>query len=311
MIIQHMTALRGHPGPSAALLDGAARLPQLGVISACGEEAADFLHRQLTQDIAGMAPGQSGLAALCSAKGRVLADLTVIHHAGGEFFLVVAADLLPVALKLLVMYRLRAHVELDDASADWSVWGAIGAATQVACMATEHALTAPLAPADGAARALCLRRPGAPVAGAPRLSADEWEFAQVRSGVAALSAPVSGAFTPQMLNYESAGLIHFGKGCYPGQEVIARTQFRGAVKRRAYVGHVAGAARAGDNVFLSVDNGEPCGLIAQAAPAPGGGTAVIASIKTAAVDGSAGIAIGSAQGPALRDLFIPYALQKI
>lgn len=315
MIIQPMNASRGHPGPGAVPPNGVARLPQLGVISATGEEAADFLHRQLTQDIRALAAGHSCLAVLCNAKGRVLADFVLLRQAEHAFLLVTAADLLPLALKVLGMYKLRSRVTLADASVDWSVWGLIGegAASPVpgATARGTPLLTAALARADGAARSLCLLPAGAAPPAWPLLAADLWDFAQVRSGVARLSAPVSGAFTPQMLNYESVGAVHFHKGCYPGQEVIARTQFRGAIKRRAYVGHVAGAARAGEDVFPLGGKSEPRGLIVQAAPAFEDGTAVIASLKVAAVESGAALAVGSPQGPALTDLHIPYPLQTI
>lgn len=315
MIIQHMPALRDHPGPGAALPNGAARLPQLGVISACGEEAADFLHRQLTQDILSLGTGGSCLAALCNAKGRVLVDFVVLRQSAHDFFLVAAADLLPLALKVLGRYQLRTRLTLADAGARWSAWGLIGAG---AASAVQHAaahgtpvLVAVLAHADGIQRTLCLLPIGVIPAVDVFPDADLWDFAQVRSGVARLSTPVSGAFTPQMLNYESAGVIHFHKGCYPGQEVIARTQFRGAVKRRAYVGRVDGAAQAGEDVFARGQVNEPCGTLVQAARAPDGGHAVIASVKVAAVQEGAPLAVGSAQGPALTDLFIPYPLQDI
>lgn len=310
-----MTVLRAEPGDSAALLHGQARLPQFGVIAAHGDEAADFLHRQLTQDILALARGASCLAALCNAKGRVLADLVVFRKSDREYVLAVNLDLLALTLRLLAMYRLRSRVELRDASAEYSVFGSIGAAptprTEDSAVSAGRALSAALPAADGARRSLDLTDAGSALEAGPALTVEHWNFAQVRSGVATLSAAVSGAFTPQMLNYESTGVIAFGKGCYPGQEVIARTQFRGAVKRRAYVGHVDGAARAGEDVFEAGHGTDPCGSIIQAAAAPGGGCAVIVSMKTAVAERPAALTVGSAQGPALSGLVIPYPLKDI
>jgi folate-binding protein YgfZ len=138
-----------------------------------------------------------------------------------------------------------------------------------------------------------------------------WDFTAVRSGVATLSAPVAEAFVPQMLNYESVGGVNFKKGCYPGQEVVARSQFRGAIKRRAYVAHVDGQAQAGQEVFASDAPEQPCGLIAQAAPAPGGGTAVIASVQLVAQESGAPLHVGAADGPRLSQLHRPYALIEV
>ena len=110
-------------------------------------------------------------------------------------------------------------------------------------------------------------------AGAP-LDAAAWLYAEIRSGAARVDAATSGAFVPQMLAYESLGVLNFKKGCYPGQEVVARSQYRGAIKRRAFVAHTPGEAHAGDEVLDAA--GGSAGTIAQAAPAPNGGSALIA-----------------------------------
>jgi folate-binding Fe-S cluster repair protein YgfZ len=89
-----------------------------------------------------------------------------------------------------------------------------------------------------------------------------------------------------MLNYESVGGVSFKKGCYPGQEVVARSQFRGTLKRRAFLVHADGPLQAGMEVFHPADPGQPCGLVAQAAPAPGGGWDAIVSIQVSAAEGA-------------------------
>ena len=142
----------------------------------------------------------------------------------------------------------------------------------------------------------------------PALGTALWNWAEVRSGVARITQPVIEAFVPQMLNYESVGGVNFKKGCYPGQEVVARSQFRGAIKRRAFVAHVDGRAAAGQDVFASSDPDQPCGLIAQAAPAPGGGTAVILSAQVAALPGQSALSVGQPDGPALTGWHTPYEL---
>jgi hypothetical protein len=122
-----------------------------------------------------------------------------------------------------------------------------------------------------------------------------------------ISQPIFEAFVPQMLNYESVGGVNFKKGCYPGQEVVARSQFRGTLKRRAYIVHAPVELHVGQEVFHSADAEQPCGLVASAAPAPDGGFDAIVSIQTAAVkDGS--LTAVSASGPALALLPLPYPL---
>jgi folate-binding protein YgfZ len=142
-----------------------------------------------------------------------------------------------------------------------------------------------LYPADGTARALWVAPVGTAAPGGPALPLDQWLWGEVRAGVATLTAPIAEAFVPQMLNYESLGGVNFKKGCYPGQEVVARSQFRGTLKRRAYLAHADAPLQAGQEVFHDSDPGQPCGIVAQAAPAPGGGWDAIVSMQIAAADG--------------------------
>jgi folate-binding protein YgfZ len=127
------------------------------------------------------------------------------------------------------------------------------------------------------------------------------------SGIAWVELATFEAFVPQMLNYESVDGVNFKKGCYPGQEVVARSQFRGTLKRRAYIVHADAELRVGQEVFHSADAEQPCGLIASAAPAPAGGFDAIVSMQTAAaLDGQ--LSALTADGPVLTLLPLPYPL---
>ena len=135
------------------------------------------------------------------------------------------------------------------------------------------------------------------------------------SGIATLSAPVFEAFVPQMLNYESVGGVSFKKGCYPGQEVVARSQFRGTLKRRAYLLRSAQAwpqnvdapMVAGQDVFSALDAEQACGTVVQAAGAPDGHWLCIASLQTQAADSGALHAVAP-DGPVLQRMALPYPL---
>ena len=295
-------------------LDGTCALTHLGVIRAQGEDAASFLHGQLTQDVALMRPDQARLAAFCNAKGRMLASFVVLGRGPDEILLVVSRDLLAPTLKRLSMFVLRAKARLTDVSSEFVVQGLAGsAASSSEGMAPWDkrdigaAQLVRLYPADAQPRALWIAPAGTPApAGAP-LSLDDWLWGEVRSGVAPVTAATVEAFVPQMLNYESVGGVNFKKGCYPGQEVVARSQFRGTLKRRAFLVHADAPVQAGQEVFQSSDAEQPCGLVAQAAPAPDGGYDAIVAIQlSAAQDGR--LAAGSAAGPALTLLPLPYAL---
>jgi folate-binding protein YgfZ len=291
----------------------------LGVIRAAGADAAAFLHGQLTQDVLTMQPSESRLAAWCNPKGRMLASCWVYRRAPDELLLVLSAELLAATLKRLSMFVLRAQVKLTDASAQWVIYGLLGdtGCAPLALNAADIAIPLPLA--DNAMRALLLTPPDAPAPDAPALPREIWHWAAVRSCVAMITAPVAQAFVPQMLNYESVGGVNFKKGCYPGQEVVARSQFRGAIKRRAWVARVDASAQAGQVIFHDSDLTQPAGLIAQAAPEPGHaagaaqrGSALIACLPTAAVDalqqGAGRFTLGAPDGPALADLYRPYPL---
>ncbi len=269
-------------------------LPDLGVIRAQGADAASFLHGQLTQDVALQTTAQARLAGYCSAKGRLLASFVVVKREAEDLLLICPRDLLAPTLKRLSMFVLRAKAKLSDASADWQVGGLAGAAVPQALPDTPWAHTRDadaslvrLPAGAGVARALWLAPVGTALPNAAALPLTLWQWLDVASGVATVSAPVVDAFVPQMLNYESVGGVNFKKGCYPGQEVVARSQFRGTLKRRAFLVHADGELAAGQEVFHESDAEQPCGTVVQAAPAPGGGFDAIVSLQVSATQGGA------------------------
>ncbi|HVE51797.1 MAG TPA: folate-binding protein [Ramlibacter sp.] len=297
-------------------LHGVAPLPHLGVIRAHGEDAATFLHGQLTQDFALLGAGEARLAAFCNAKGRMLASFIAFRRAPDEILLVCSRDLLPPTLKRLSMFVLRAKAKLTDASGEFTVAGLAGEPLQalgamgpapwsLAAAAGGHVVR--LYPAEDQPRALWVGPADAPLPAGAAMDPAVWAWSEVRSGVATLGAPVVEAFVPQMLNYESVGGVNFKKGCYPGQEVVARSQFRGTLKRRAFVVHADAALSAGQEVFQAADAEQPVGTVVQAAPAPDGGWDAIASLQLSAVD-AGDLHAGSATGAKLMLLPLPYLL---
>jgi folate-binding protein YgfZ len=291
-------------------------LSHLGVIRAQGEEAARFLHNQLTQDFVLLPPGQARLAAFCNAKGRMLATFVGVPWGADQVLLVTSRDLLAATLKRLSMFVLRAKAKLSDATADFALFGLAGNAARQALQdagepwtvrSAGAAQVVSLHPADRQPRALWIAPAGEPAPAAADLPLDTWLWGEVRSGIATVAAPVSEAFVPQMLNYESVGGVNFKKGCYPGQEVVARSQFRGTLKRRGYLVHAEAPMQAGQEVFHESDPSQPCGTVAEAAPAPTGGWDAIVSMQTSAAERGR-LTVGSADGPALELLPLPYPL---
>ncbi|MRD49769.1 folate-binding protein [Caenimonas koreensis DSM 17982] len=297
-------------------LTGVTHLPHLGVIRVEGADAASFLQGQLTQDFEHLATGQARLAAYCTPKGRMQASFIGLKLADGDIVLVMSADILPATLKRISMFVMRAKAKLRDATAEFSLYGVAGdALADIAptragpwsATASGNATVIGLYPADGIARALWLAPAGTAAPVGPALSLEAWQASDIRSGVAMITAPIVEALVPQMLNYESIGGVNFKKGCYPGQEVVARSQFRGTLKRRAYLAHSQEAMTAGDEVFHSSDASQPCGIVAQAAPSAQGGWDAIVSMQiTAAQDGV--VTLRSGDGPALVIEPAPYPL---
>ena len=294
------------------LLHGITPLTHLGVIRAQGDEAAKFLHGQLTQDFALLGPQQARLAAYLSPKRRMLASFIGCQRSATEVLLVCSRDLLAATLKRLSMFVLRTKVKLTDASDEFALYGLAGdALISIAGSAYpawakadfDDQILVHLYPALGQPRGLWIAPQGSPAPQGQALDAALWAWGEVRSGVATLSAPLVETFVPQMLNYESVGGVNFKKGCYPGQEVVARSQFRGQLKRRTYLAHSPSALAGGAEIFTAEDAEQAVGLVVQSAPAPAGGWDALVCLQTHA--SSADLRAGPAP-LALQPL--PYAL---
>lgn len=295
---------------------GIAPISQLGVIRVQGEDAASFLHNQLTQDFALLDLQHARLAAFLSAKGRMQASFIGFKRSATEVLLVCSQDLLATTLKRLSMFVMRAKAKLSDATAEFALYGLIGDAVAAASgqgqaapwdkqdLGDAHLVH--LYPAAGQPRALWIAPQGTPAPQAAALPAEIWQWSEVQSGVATLTAPLFELFVPQMLNYESLGGVNFKKGCYPGQEIVARSQFRGTLKRRAYIVQSETALEVGMEVFAASDAEQPTGTVVQAAPAPGGGWLALVSMQIASAEEA--LHAGSASGPALAVQPLPYVL---
>jgi folate-binding protein YgfZ len=310
-----MTATTQLPETSPAL-NGVARLTHLGVIQIEGDDAAKFIHGQLTQDFSLLDQHSARLAAFCNAKGRMQASFVGFKRPDGTILLICSRDILPATLKRLSMFVMRAKAKLTDATDAFAVYGLAGTAIKnIAGYADSTWAKADfdsetivnLYPAGGVPRQLCVAPADASAPQGQALDLALWQWGDVRSGVATLTQPVFEAFVPQMLNYESVGGVNFKKGCYPGQEVVARSQFRGTLKRRTFLAHCGTPMRAGDEVFSTLDAEQPVGTVVQAALAPGGGYDALIALQLAALDTGA-LGLKSSDGPTIALQALPYPL---
>ena len=300
-------------------------LSAAGVLLAQGPQAVDLLHAQLTQDLRDWPDGSARMAAMCTPQGRMLADFLLWREPDGSIALLLDAALLEPTLKRLRMFILRLKCSLQDASAQRRVFGllepseaAVGSPRaslgvwQLRHDADVTEIRLPDAPglrrmllvAHGEAGLAELRSRAAGLAAG---SDEDWQLAEIRAGIGHVGAATTQRFVPQMLNYEALGAIDFHKGCYPGQEVVARTQYRGAVKRRTFPVRSEQPMAAGDEVFSTDDPEQPCGMIVGAAPAGGGRWEALAELKLSALEHGE-LRLRGADGAPLQRGELPYAL---
>jgi folate-binding protein YgfZ len=231
-----------------------------------------------------------------------------------DVWLVLRQDLLAQTLKRLRMFVLRAKVVLNDVSQQYEVRGLFGDAVPASLApdpwslhVQDPASTVRLYPAQGHGRALQIVPVGSALTTAA-LDLQDWLLSEVLSGVADVQDLTFEAFVPQMLNYESVDGVNFKKGCYPGQEVVARSQFRGTLKRRAYLASASAVLQAGEEVFSASDPSQPSGLVAQACHHAVHGHWALVCLQNSALEKDAG-GMGTAQGAGLTLHPLPYALR--
>lgn len=301
---------------------GKTELTHWGVIRAQGPDATSFLQGQLTQDVLTLTGSQAKLAAFCNAKGRMQASFVVFQRNANEIFLLCDRGILAATLKRLSMFVLRAKVQLTDASADFVLYGLAGRAIDAIEFIRESSgktwqrvesgdqSLIYLPAGNGQTRALWCAPAGSVAPAGETLPLQMWAWLEVQSGIAMMTPPIVDALVPQMLNYESVGGVNFKKGCYPGQEVIARSQFRGTLKRRTYLVHTERLVHIGQEIFHSAQPDQPCGLVVAAAAHPDGGFDALVTLQTSAADvtGQGFLYVDQAAGPVLNLLPLPYAL---
>jgi folate-binding protein YgfZ len=311
--------------PSTAFV---APLTDLGLIAVTGEEAAPFLHNQLTNDVEHLGAAEARLAGYCSAKGRLLATFLMWKSADGVM-LQLPRQIQPTVQKRLQMFVLRTKAKLADVSDNVAAMGLAG--EQASTVLTQWFPDLPASPyqkIDTEAGTL-IRMPNA--FNAPRyqwitdvgtaqqawpsltevltpVGAQAWRLAEINTAVPQITKPTQEQFVPQMVNFELIGGVNFKKGCYPGQEIVARSQYLGKLKRRMMLATVDSQdAKAGMEVFASADPEQPCGMIVNAELNRTGGADCLVEVKLAALnDGT--IHLGSADGAVLKFNPMPYPL---
>ena len=302
-------------------------LSHLGLIAVRGADTQSFLQSQLTNDAREVSASRSQLSGYCTAKGRLLA-LFRIFMRGDATYLQLPQELLEPTLKRLRMFVLRAKVTLDDASpalirigysgpdAEQRVRTALGSAPQAVNDVVE------------ASDVTVLRLPGAMprfeligdlarlrtlwtqlATQAMPVGAAAWSLLDIRAGVPEVLKTSVEEFIPQMVNLPALGAVNFKKGCYPGQEIVARMQYLGTLKRRMYLAHVDATEPPAPATPLYEAGAESAqGHIVHAQRAPQGGCNALAVVVIAAAERGA-LHLGTPDGPSLKFEDLPYQLE--
>ncbi len=302
-------------------------LVHLGLIRSVGPDSASFLHNLVSNDVLKLAADGAAWNSFNSPKGRMIASLLMWPEAEGHA-MAVSADILAPFLKKLSMYVLRSKLRLADASADTLL---IGVAGPEAARALQAAGVTPppavMKQSGGGDIPRCIRITdtafvlavqaqaaaqtyAALVAGgATKAGTAAWQLTMIRAGLPLVTAPTQEEFVAQMLNYELIGGVSFQKGCYPGQEIVARTQYLGKLKKRMYrVALPADAAAVpGADLYASGFGEQSAGKLVNVAPAPGGGYEALAVLQSSSAE-AGDIHLGDMSGAKLKLLDLPYTL---
>lgn len=245
-------------------------LSRWGIIGVTGEDAAAFLQSQLSNDVASMSNSTLRMAGLCTAKGRLLGSFFMLRQ-DNQILLVCRKETIPALVKRLNMFVLRSKCKISDDTANY----------QLAYFAESGVLEPMKVQWDTQGKALCSLRilegvlPGFELTPSASLNAqpssqyqgdDAFEFTLQQLGIAYISLPTVEMFIPQAINFDLVGGVSFNKGCYPGQEIVARSHYLGKVKRRVFQAtaknHVE--INAGQDIWLEGKNNEPVGQVATA-----------------------------------------------
>lgn len=307
-----------------------ADLSQLGLLAFSGEDTAEFLQSQFTNDVRGLHADGAAWNGYCSPKGRLLSNF-LMWKQGADTCLQMSGDIRESVLKRLKMFVLRSKTVGRDATDEKVRLVLAGAATDAALSAAglpqpagnmksasndagtsirigDGKYVLSIAPENAPAVWAALAKSATPVGTAV------WDWLRLSNGIPMITAATQDEFVPQMVNWEALGGVSFQKGCYPGQEIVARTQYLGKLKRRMYLAHVDGgldehnAPKPGDNLYTPDMDGQASGKVVNAAPAPEGGFDVLAVAQIESVAAGQPIHLGSLDGAVLQLKIQPYAL---
>ncbi len=299
-------------------------LASFGLIRFSGEDAQKFLHGQLSNSVEKLGANQAQYTSYNSPKGRMMASM-LLWRDGDDYMMLLPAALRESIQKRLSMFVMRAKVKVTDATAESAIIGLAGKTTaqtvaELTGLKVEGAMqssaneTCRAIQLDAERILLIIKHPAKAVVEkisqrADKGDANTWTLLDIRAGIAWITSATQEQFVAQMTNYELIGGVDFKKGCYPGQEIVARTQYLGKLKRRMYRIQVNGIdnLNAGDGLYSADFEGQASGMIVNAALLAQGGYEALAVIQ---IDSAATQTVHakSATGPAVKMMSLPYTV---
>lgn len=303
------------------------QLRDQSLIQASGDDAASFLHNQLSNDVEHLSEAQSRYAAYCTPKGRMLASF-LYWKIDSKIVLQCSHSLQPALQKRLQMFVMRSKVKLEDVTDQFAIFGLGGQSAEPFLLtlftqlpqelndkvSSDAGTLVRVHDAFGTARFLWIvlrDKLGEFAANAElaclHVDSSIWRLGNIHAGLPQVVEQSKEQFVPQMINFELIGGVNFRKGCYPGQEIVARSQYLGKLKRRMAIATVnANAIEVAMEIFSDNDPTQPCGMIVCAERDFSGDFACLVEIKLA--DQEQGkVHLGTSDGPPLRFLPLPYA----
>lgn len=299
-------------------------LGQFGTLRVSGEEAQTFLQNLLSNDIREVSATCAQLSSFNTAKGRMLASM-LIWRDGDDYLLQLPQVLCEPIRKKLSLYILRAKVKITDASDEIISLGLSGTNAQgvlreqfgewpelpFGVITTSQGNTIKI---DATRLQINTTIQHAPALWeklsqhAQPVASSCWDWLNIRSGIPIILPQTQEQFVAQMVNFDLIGGVNFKKGCYPGQEIVARMHYLGKLKRRMYLAHLnSDTPQAGEELFSADMEGQSSGMIVNAAPSPAGGYDVLATVQIASRETQM-VHWKSLQGEALQFLPLPYPL---
>ncbi|MEJ2619239.1 MAG: folate-binding protein YgfZ [Candidatus Thiodiazotropha sp.] len=319
-LTSHTVSDQQSPEMNCALND----LSHLGLIRVSGEDAEAFLQGQMTNDIREITETHSNLAGWCNAKGRMLANFRCFRRAD-DYYLQTPVENLPDVIKRLGMYILRSKVNLSDASDELIRIGLSGDCSEALLEPFFDEMPEQPNDVQQQDQLTLIRLPGkkpryeiiGPIkqlqeiwqtaeGQAQSATADFWSLQDIQAGIPTIYQATKEAFVPQMTNMQLIDGVSFTKGCYTGQEVVARMQYLGKLKRRMYLAHVETNTppQPGDELYAKLStSGQGTGKVVEA-QASGGGYDLLAVIEIASAEEDQ-VLLGE-QGSPLKIVNLPY-----